>query len=368
MLNSYRLHEQFPPSMNLPLHLSHDQFFRFKDVEKLMEVLKKEPPTALTAWMDYNKKNVAGQGYLYSEFPEHFTFDNKSKTWHPRRPGAPPTLGRMNTAYAKHKELYYLRTLLLHVPGARHWQDLYTDEEGHIHTSFINCAKARGLATNDKEHEECLAEAAKIETGYQLRKLFTIILSQSPINPWELFEQFRVPLCEDIVHRARGILPEIAEDDERIINAALCQIDGWLQSTPIRLTAEDGFPLLFKDDLFTSETVPNVDVKLVDEEELAAHLASLNQSQSNLFEQIKEKIETGKPAVFHIDAPGGTGWLMKIVRSVVCELGKTYLLNALIDWTRVNKGTPIVTATTGIASIMIHLGWFLVVWVFFVDE
>ena len=41
--------------------------------------------TQLTAWFDYNSAHDDGLGLTYWQFPQHYTWNAKVKSWHPRR-------------------------------------------------------------------------------------------------------------------------------------------------------------------------------------------------------------------------------------------------------------------------------------------
>ena len=43
--------------------------------------------TTLTAWFDLNKKEISAHQYKYTEIYNHYTFDNKNKTWQKRKYG-----------------------------------------------------------------------------------------------------------------------------------------------------------------------------------------------------------------------------------------------------------------------------------------
>ena len=70
----------------------------------------------------------------------------------------------------------------------------------------------------------------------------------------------------------------------------------------------------------------------------------MNKCQKNVFNRIKDLIENrnndGK--IIFLDAPGGTG--------------KTFTLNVIISWIRMNNLEVAATATSGIAATLLHLG------------
>ena len=49
--------------------------------------------TQLTAWFDYNSAHDDGLGLTYWQFPQHYIWNAKVKSWHPRRRAK--VIGRM---------------------------------------------------------------------------------------------------------------------------------------------------------------------------------------------------------------------------------------------------------------------------------
>ena len=75
-----------------------------------------------------------------------------------------------------------------------------------MHDTFKSACVARGLLEDDEEWIQCLKEVAVMKTGYQLRRLFSIILTQcSPLNPCALWNQFSMHICDDIAHKIRTL-------------------------------------------------------------------------------------------------------------------------------------------------------------------
>lgn len=63
--------------------------------------------------------------------------------------------------------------------------------EGVVHPSFQAAAVALGIAGDDNEWLECMRQAVHDSTGYQLRRLFTIVLIfGTPSSPGALFREF----------------------------------------------------------------------------------------------------------------------------------------------------------------------------------
>jgi hypothetical protein len=109
-------------------------------------------------------------------------------------------LGRMYFVPPNAGERFFLRLLLTIVLGPKSFNDLRT-VNGILYPSFHDASLARGLLEDDSEWSSCLREAAEMQTGGQLRRLFiTILLFCEPSDPERLWRDFRHKLCEDLHH------------------------------------------------------------------------------------------------------------------------------------------------------------------------
>ena len=131
----------------------------------------------------------AAQELTYQEFPQKFVYDEGKKEWHIRKQGF--ALGRMYFVPPKSgDELFYLRTLLAVVKGPTSFEDLRRFN-GITYLTFYEACLARGLLEDNGEWRQCLLEASFMQTGEQLRHLFTLLLlSCSPTQPAELWNEF----------------------------------------------------------------------------------------------------------------------------------------------------------------------------------
>ena len=79
----------------------------------------------------YNRQDVVGQfakTLMYTDVHKFFTWNKQSKSWDPRKRGIPVpgfadifmtnTLGRLYTVHPKQQECFFLRLLLVNVPGS----------------------------------------------------------------------------------------------------------------------------------------------------------------------------------------------------------------------------------------------------------
>ena len=98
-------------------------------------------------------------------------------------------------------EKFYLRTLLMVVKGPKSFDDLKYVNSEHCDT-FQSACLQHGLLEDDGEWHLCLQDAAEMQTGSQLRQLFTtILLFSSPAQPRLLWFEFRDLICDDLEYQ-----------------------------------------------------------------------------------------------------------------------------------------------------------------------
>jgi hypothetical protein len=122
----FKMHDISHAVIRLAVHLPNEQAVYFKEgkeEEALEAALTKE--TTLTAWFKLNEVNESANKYLYTEIPEHYVFHRDSGSWQPRLRQS-RVISRMYTVSLNDPERYYLRLLLLHVRGAKSFEDLKT--------------------------------------------------------------------------------------------------------------------------------------------------------------------------------------------------------------------------------------------------
>ena len=71
-----------------------------------------------------------------------------------------------------------------------------------VYNSFADAARARGLAENDSEWDDCLNEGSLSKMPSQLRTLFVVILVFcTPNNSNALWEKYKRDLGENFINR-----------------------------------------------------------------------------------------------------------------------------------------------------------------------
>ena len=128
------------------------------------QALRKHSDEPSAALGQHTRHTWPAQNILYSNIPNHYVWDSKNTTWLRRRkaPKGGMVLGRMFAVNPKHTELFALRILLLHSPGARSFEDLRF-VNGQQSETFREAAQARGLLRSDEEMELTLDEIVHSE-------------------------------------------------------------------------------------------------------------------------------------------------------------------------------------------------------------
>jgi len=216
-----------------------------------------------------------------------------------------------------------------------------------VYPTFQEACAARGLLEGDNEWDQCLEEAALIQTGHQLRQLFvSILVHNDPLDPLSLYERHLPSLSDDCRHKLRTKFHTPDPDYEQVESLALQEISIILQlydkslsdyHLPAPLHSFDnviGIPRII------AEETANDPVML--QELWADGYRSANVEQKSILDAIQSAIISGRGGLFFIDGPGGTG--------------KTFVENLLLNWVRGNSEIALAVASSGIASILLHQG------------
>lgn len=138
--------------------------------------------------------------FLYTNIPYHYVYDKKETKWKPHKKGGDKIISRLCTVSIKDIERFYLRLLLLHVAGAKHFEDLRT-VNGVLYETFKNAAIAKYLVEVDDLWEKMLENATESNMLAQLRELFVYIcIFGIPINVPTIWNKYKDFMIEDFVH------------------------------------------------------------------------------------------------------------------------------------------------------------------------
>jgi hypothetical protein len=149
---------------------------------------------------------------LYADVPRYFTWNNSSKKWLPRKQGEPhpsfagifkaKTLGRLYTVHPKQYECFFLRLLLVNVPGPTYFEFLRT-VNGQKFNTYQDACRELQLLEDDNHWDLTLADAALTSTPNSIRQLFAIILTCYPTQSSTLWEKYKNYMTEDILNRVK---------------------------------------------------------------------------------------------------------------------------------------------------------------------
>ena len=354
-LSANTLHVQVPSVTDLGVHLPGENSVIFNPDQPPEDILVRasESRTKLMAYFEANAKDLIGMGgrrardTFYMDFPEFFTFDANKKCWKPRKSGF--SIGRMHFVHIASGERFHLRTLLTVVKGATSFGELKT-YEGITYDKFQEACVARGLLESDQQWHMCLSEVATKQSGYELRRLFAIILlMSSPSDPKALWDAFKAHICDDLKNIVRDKHRDKYQGDDPsddvIYDFGLYDLQKVLNHSG-KLLSEVGMPSpnisweVGVVDLLTREQ--NAYDIAKEKESADTNIALLNHEQKMAFNEIMKAVDEQQPKMFFVNGPGGTG--------------KSFVWNTLAHACRAKGYIVLCVASSGIASILLKGG------------
>ena len=197
-LSEYKLYDHSHTIIRLPVHLPDQQPIYFHQGHEAEAVERASNiDTHLTAWFKLNESNEDARQYLYTDIPTYYVFNKTHKRWDEHKKGGSKIISRMYSVSPKDRERFYLRMLLLHVPGATSFDELKTID-GQTAVTFHEACKLRHLLDDDREWDNTMTEASNFRMPRELRVLFaTICIHSQPENPFELWQKFKTYMIED---------------------------------------------------------------------------------------------------------------------------------------------------------------------------
>ena len=274
------------------------------------------PPTKLTAFFETNKDDVNARTIIFPNFPQYFTWNQKYKKWQRRKRGSKTaddemrtdTIGRIPTISLspRQAELYYLRMLLHHRPGATSFTDLRTID-GITYDSFQDCCNKLGLLDDDSEKDTAMLEETAIRVGPQLRLAFaTILIYCRPADPLAFWERHKLELCRDFMVRDK-----LSDLNHYLENQALIHLQEILDNEGLDLNRD--FKLPSAEAVQTTDGLPKVvheemqhDCEIL-KEQVQVGYPKLTQEQKHVFDTALKSVEEQKGQILTLDASGETG-------------------------------------------------------------
>uniref|UniRef100_A0A914YRA2 ATP-dependent DNA helicase n=1 Tax=Panagrolaimus superbus TaxID=310955 RepID=A0A914YRA2_9BILA len=301
-------------------------FFKInQEREKEIAKVKAEIKELKAKGLSVNHKKIPEQ-ILYNKIGVHYTWDTKNSKWNPRQKTTKPKLCRLYNVNPKRTNCFYLRRLLMAVPGPTSFESIRT-VDGVLYQTNREACVALGLVVNDKLYEDTLFEAINHSNPNQFRYLFARLLAHCDLgNPMELFDRFEDHLLKDLLKKhSKDDAKKIAW--RRIVKSMMNQ-DKQLSDYPeLKLYIES---IGLQDEI-------TIDVKALHEEGLKDY-GSMNVEQKTIVDTVLKL----KGGYYFIDGPGGTG--------------KSYTFNTIRKLT-MGKGLKVlIMAWSGIAASLYPFG------------
>jgi hypothetical protein len=348
-LCEFNILTKYPPVEKLPLHLEDEQQILF-DPENAQETLQRGiPETKLTSFFTLNCETEEAKDIIYPDIYRHYRW-LKNK-WAKRKKnfkrsddseGSSEMIGRIPVINLnpQQSELFFLRTLLYHVPGPKSFQDLRTVNGVLCETNQAACLLL-GLYEDDDELDKALEEAASIKFGKVIRNVFVnMLVFCRPADPLAFFKRHVTKLAEDFMRRDKtteltvGHTNEVLLYIEEGINRANLEMEQLNLPKPDTSLIPHHVPRVIREE---TDYIQEDLLEIID-----TNVPLLNVAQQVAHDKILDSVANGDAKMFSLDAPGGTG--------------KTFTLTTILASVRSQKKIAFAMATSGIAATLLPNG------------
>jgi hypothetical protein len=364
-----RLHERFPPVDRLPFHVENQQRILFDPTDPGAAIERAAETNFLQFMATCAKERViplpeallrghpGASELTYPKFVQYYHWKKNSRIWVRRTiPPKTSTVGRMFMAGPRQGERFYLRMLLHIVKGPISYEYIRT-HDGYECSTFKESCFLRGLLEDGREWFQTLREAAQIQGGAQLRKLFVVILREcNPQSPTELWWQFKESLSDDFrwrrvhceVNREVPFMEEDFQNSLRSLEQTMTRMNDTLVNYGLEVplpTSEDESDVGTQQQRLHRIIVAELDYDTSKQAEDASTAVSMmNCGQQDAYNAVQRSLSLcpSEGALFFIDAPGGTG--------------KTFLAKALLASVRAQGNIGLAMASSGIAATLLPGG------------
>lgn len=327
-LNTFKMNSLSHSVVHLSVHLELHQNVTFQAGYEQLAL--ENSGSTLIAWFQLNQADLGARQYLYSQIPLHYIYVKQTRKWRPRVQFRDKIVARIYGVSPTVGEAFYLRMMLLHVPGAQSFQDLRTIN-GTVCNTFKEAAIALHLLDDDSVAREFLRESNDMQMPLQVREAFAyLLIFHEPRDPVELWNDFKDDLTIDYFN-------ERFSNEDRY-NRGLLHIESILIQHNKKCS---DFNLPSPSGEYEEFTIDPAEM-LRDAED---RIGRFNDAQSQAFNAIKNAVEIcthEESLCFFIDGPGGSG--------------KTYLYETLIKYMRGKLFEVYPLATTGIAATLLPGG------------
>ncbi|KAJ5865150.1 uncharacterized protein N7529_007066 [Penicillium soppii] len=328
-LLGYRVHEEFPPVLALPVHLPGQQPVRFPTGADANEIRYRMDNTRspLMAYFDYNTvaRREGRQTYLYQDMLRHCVWNRSRGAWQPRKNGT--VIGRIYHVSPRDGERFHLRLLLTIRHDAVSFDDLKTVGPGPPVRTFRDACKKLGLLEDDNHWRAAFTEAVTFASGKSLRNEFCVAVVHGGVtDPLALWDEFQVHLCDDLPRQlqlhadANRELPATSSR-EQYLDFGLFLI-GQLLAAQGKTLADYYMPSPDADwsafQPSSREGLHNMPLnRLIT---AAAELRDqLNDGQQIIFSAVVSAVIDSRPAAWYLQGPAGTGKTF-LYRAIYAEL------------------------------------------------
>ena len=297
-----------------------------------------ERSTTLLAWFALNSKSEKFHDVLYMNIPQHCVWDRRNTCWVERKRGFNNVIGRLSGASPVEQERYYLYLLLLHVPGARGWEDLKrTPGLDEPAGTFQEAAILRGLVDDEEEYRRAMADACDLKMPRPLRTFFAHLLLNCGIASGEPYwDEFKEKLAEDY-SRSQPLdvaLDHALKDIQTVLETA------GKKNSDFNLPAPSDFDHAA---WMGRELRAEMDFDGEAEREKASSMrAQMYTEQREAFDAVLAAVDCESEAMFFVDGPGGSG--------------KSFLFEGILHHVRGKGDIGIACAWSGLAATLLPGG------------
>ncbi|KFM73771.1 hypothetical protein X975_17061, partial [Stegodyphus mimosarum] len=313
------------------------------------------PLPTLNEFFTSCRNDTFAKTLLYSEVPTYFTWNTSTRKFQCRKQGraaqgylnlySTDALGRLYTAHPNNAECFYLRLLLINVPGPISFQELKT-ANGHVYVTFEACQKL-SLLENDAYWDTSLADASNTAQSKQIRTLFSIILTRCfQANPKDLWKKYKDYMSEDILHRMRRINANSnIQFTSNIYNEVLILIEDVCLTIANKPLTELGMIALNRsdNDIFDRDIQRETHFDVNELQTFVRiNLPKLVLEQRTAYDTIVNAISNKSCGLYFLDVLGGTG--------------KTFLISIILATIRSQNNVALAIASSGIAATLLDRG------------
>ncbi|KAF0775701.1 hypothetical protein AaE_000599, partial [Aphanomyces astaci] len=353
---NFSIHDRYPAVIQLAVHLENGERVYFTP-ESVNRAIEQRRDTTLTAFFKLNQVDEFARTLLYAEIPAYYTWQVPDKKWKRRERGqavdnwpgikVTDTLGRVYSVHPAHQECFYLRLLLHNVRGSTSFTSLRTVDEVECPTYKQACLLL-GLLEEENHLIHLMDEAEETKSPSRIRDLFVIVLTAYfPARASDLWDKYKDSMSEDILFRLRQELGdhELAMTTD-MHNEALVMIEDKVLMTSGKTLNDFGIDVpLQRRGVLCAEVARE---KSYDRQALLNFVEERrpqlenSPEQLDVYNKLKDAINSERGSISFLDAPGGTG--------------KTFLLNLLLAEVRSNGEIALATASSGIAATLLNGG------------